>query len=121
MNNGLEYCASLEAAIKLFQKKFTDKTRNEWEDRENFVASPGKYTLLEMDYGGEQSEEQAVTTVAVTPAGVKVEMLPSRLDDPTQELINLIFDKDMFKNALKKYDIGICTFLNVTFDFNTMF
>ena len=38
---------------------------------------------------------------------------PSKLDKETQDLISLIFDKDMFKEALKKFDIGIdelCSF-----------
>ena len=40
---------SLEPAEKEFTKKFTDKTRNKWEDRGQFTPAPGKYTLLEMD------------------------------------------------------------------------
>lgn len=32
---------------------------------------------------------------------------PSKLDDQTQELISLLFDKDMFKNAIKKFDINV--------------
>lgn len=47
---------TLEAAEKEFCKKFRDKTRNSWEERERFVAVKGKYTLLEMDdeEGGEE-------------------------------------------------------------------
>ena len=47
---------SLEAAEKEFCKKFREKTKNSWEERENFTALPGKYTLLEMDdeEGGEE-------------------------------------------------------------------
>ena len=30
--------------------RFSDKTVNQWEDRNNFVKSPGKYDLLSMDY-----------------------------------------------------------------------
>lgn len=35
-----------------------------------------------------------------------VPTLPSKLDKETQELIKLIYDKDMFKDAMKKFDIG---------------
>ena len=38
-----------EAAEKEFKKKFSDKTRNKWEEREAFTPAPGKYTLIEMD------------------------------------------------------------------------
>ena len=40
---------SIEAAEQEFKKKFSDKTKNKWENRENFTPVPGKYTLLEMD------------------------------------------------------------------------
>lgn len=49
-------CGTQEAAEREFCKKFKDKTKNSWEDRENFTAVKGKYTLLEMDdeEGGEE-------------------------------------------------------------------
>ena len=40
---------SIENAEKEFTKKFSDKTKNKWENRHKFVAVPGKYTLIEMD------------------------------------------------------------------------
>ena len=39
----------MEEAAKEFKKKFTDKTKNKWEDRAQFTPVAGKYTLLEMD------------------------------------------------------------------------
>ena len=51
-----------DQAIAEFKKKFKDKTKNKWEDRANFVPSPGKYTLLEMDEE-EEVEEGEVGTV----------------------------------------------------------
>lgn len=44
-----------ENAVKDFEKKFKDKTKNNWSDRMNFVSHPGKYTLIEVD--GEQDAE----------------------------------------------------------------
>ena len=38
-----------------FKKKFQDKTKNKWEQRDNFKAQAGKYTLLEM---GEDEEDE---------------------------------------------------------------
>ncbi|KAM7040859.1 protein mono-ADP-ribosyltransferase PARP3-like [Acridotheres tristis] len=40
---------SLEAAKKEFEKKFREKTKNSWATRENFIAQPGKYTLIEVE------------------------------------------------------------------------
>ena len=42
-NNGLEYCGNdADKAIKSFEKKFKDKTKNDWKNRENFVTHSGK-------------------------------------------------------------------------------
>ena len=45
------------AAIKDFEKKFKDKTKNNWSDRANFTAVKGKYTLLEMA-GDDEGEDE---------------------------------------------------------------
>ena len=47
-------------AIKAFEKKFKDKTKNAWKDRENFKAVKGKYTLIEMD---EEADSQEVNNM----------------------------------------------------------
>ena len=52
---------STDAAAKEFNKKFKDKTRNDWEKRQVFTAHPGKYTLIEM--GDEDEEEEEETMV----------------------------------------------------------
>jgi len=52
---------SADNAIKDFEKKFKDKTKNNWADRDNFVAQKGKYTLIEVD--GDAEAEVKVTTV----------------------------------------------------------
>ena len=39
---------NLEATIKDFEKKFKDKTKNNWKDRADFKPCAGKYTLIEM-------------------------------------------------------------------------
>ena len=40
---------SQDKAAGEFCKKFRDKTKNAWEERDNFTPVPGKYTLIEMD------------------------------------------------------------------------
>ena len=44
-----------------FKKKFQDKTKNKWENKDKFVPAAGKYTLLEM---GDDEEEEEVKPVA---------------------------------------------------------
>lgn len=51
---------SIENAEKEFTKKFTDKTKNKWENRHKFVPVPGKYTLIEMD---DDSEDEKVKKI----------------------------------------------------------
>ena len=54
--------ATADQAIKDFEKKFKDKTRNVWASRADFKPVPGKYTLLEMDEeeGGEEETADKV-------------------------------------------------------------
>lgn len=56
--NKLSPFAKLEIAVKDFEKKFKDKTKNSWSDRSNFVSYAGKYTMIEVD--GEQDAEVKV-------------------------------------------------------------
>lgn len=51
----------LEDARKDFKKKFWEKTKNKWEERNHFVAHPNKYTLIEVQ--GEAESQEAVVKV----------------------------------------------------------
>lgn len=53
--NNLAGPSNVDAAIKNFEKKFKDKTKNNWSDRDNFVSHAGKYTLIEVE--GDQDAE----------------------------------------------------------------
>uniref|UniRef100_A0A674MV82 Poly [ADP-ribose] polymerase n=1 Tax=Takifugu rubripes TaxID=31033 RepID=A0A674MV82_TAKRU len=71
-NNLIECGADLNQAKDIFKKKFFDKTKNEWEHRENFMKVAGKYDIVLMDYS---ADEKA-----------------SMLDVKIQELLELICD-----------------------------
>ncbi|XP_021569919.1 poly [ADP-ribose] polymerase 2 isoform X2 [Carlito syrichta] len=78
--------ANLNKAKEIFQKKFLDKTKNNWEDREKFEKVPGKYDMLQMDYAtNTQGEEK--TKKESLKSSLKTE---SQLDLRVQELIKLI-------------------------------
>lgn len=94
-----------ENAVKDFEKKFKDKTKNNWSDRMNFVSHPGKYTLIQVD--GEQDAEIKVDCVDGKPAQVAKNALPCTLDEVTQSLIKLIFSNDMFKEAMECMNLDI--------------
>jgi len=61
--------ASLETAKKDFEKKFREKTKNSWAARENFVAQPGKHTLIEVQPGAGQEAEVALGVSVVGSQG----------------------------------------------------
>lgn len=56
---------TMEKAVKAFEKKFSDKTKNKWSERENFSAVSGKYTLLEMGDDGNEDDGAPQQPVAV--------------------------------------------------------
>ncbi|NWR48988.1 PARP3 polymerase, partial [Regulus satrapa] len=101
-------CGSLEAAKKAFEKKFWEKTKNRWATRDNFIAQPGKYTLIEVQPGAEQEVEVALRVDAVDGDKVcKQRVLPCTLDKATQELVSLIFSSDMFRDAMQTMKIDV--------------
>lgn len=72
----LSFFPSLEEAKRDFEKKFWDKTKNRWADRDSFVAHSGKYTLIEVqaDDGEEGQEGMAkVSPTQVSHSGPQLE------------------------------------------------
>uniref|UniRef100_A0A665VVS9 Poly [ADP-ribose] polymerase n=1 Tax=Echeneis naucrates TaxID=173247 RepID=A0A665VVS9_ECHNA len=94
-----------ENAIKDFEKKFKDKTKNSWSDRMNFVSHSGKYTLIEVS--GEQDAEVKVDCVDGKAVKLIKNILPCTLDKATERLIELIFSNDMFKEAMECMNLDI--------------
>ncbi|XP_009904592.1 protein mono-ADP-ribosyltransferase PARP3 [Dryobates pubescens] len=100
--------ASLEAAKKDFEKKFQEKTKNKWMARENFIAQPGKYTLIDVQPGAGQEAEVALKVDSVDGTTVcKQRVLPCTLDKATQDLVSLIFSSDMFRDAMQTMNIDV--------------
>ncbi|XP_068014045.1 protein mono-ADP-ribosyltransferase PARP3 isoform X2 [Melanerpes formicivorus] len=100
--------ASLEAAKKDFEKKFQEKTKNRWMARENFIAQPGKYTLIDVQPGAGQEAEVALKVDSVDGTKVcKQRVLPCTLDKATQDLVSLIFSSDMFRDAMQTMNIDV--------------
>lgn len=100
---------SLDAAEKVFKKKFYEKTRNQW-GTTNFKVFPKKYTHIAMSYEEDQHEIETKLAklsgedVAET---VTVKTMESKLDLPTQQFISLIFNDSMFKEEMAKFDLDV--------------
>ncbi|KAM5293244.1 LOW QUALITY PROTEIN: protein mono-ADP-ribosyltransferase PARP3 [Ctenodactylus gundi] len=96
----------LEDAKKDFEKKFQDKTKNSWAERDHFVAHPNKYTLIEVQ--GKAEGQEAIVKVVGDPRRTVVKQVqPCSLDLATQQLITNIFSKDMFKNTMALMSLDV--------------
>ncbi|XP_063613393.1 protein mono-ADP-ribosyltransferase PARP3-like [Penaeus indicus] len=95
----------VEDVIKVFEKKFKDKTKNNWADRDNFEPAPKKYTLLEMDDDSDEEED------AVDSSTPKKELVsndgPCNLHPRTMLMIKLIFSDDMFVNQMADISLDV--------------
>uniref|UniRef100_A0A8C4CXF2 WGR domain-containing protein n=1 Tax=Denticeps clupeoides TaxID=299321 RepID=A0A8C4CXF2_9TELE len=98
--------SAMDQATREFQKKFREKTKNSWEDRKSFVSHSGKYTLIEVD--GDDEAEVKVETVDGPEMKATKNVLPCTLDGSTQKLIELIFSKQMFNDAMEAMNLGGC-------------
>ncbi|KAI9324923.1 poly polymerase catalytic domain-containing protein [Obelidium mucronatum] len=91
-----------QSAISAFEKKFYDKTKNKWANRDNFEKQPGKYFLLERDWGDDDTEEVLAAT-AEAEKGVDSEPVQypeSKLDASVQDLVKLIFNLDLMEKEM---------------------
>jgi len=105
-------CDGLGAAQKEFCKKFKEKTKNDWikikDNRDAFRSVPRQYTLIDIEHGdGEEEEVEEVKPVKISTSTGPKTVKPCSLAKPTQSLIKLIFDNDMFKEQMKKFDIDV--------------
>ncbi|EQC29822.1 hypothetical protein SDRG_12368 [Saprolegnia diclina VS20] len=86
----------LGTATAAFEKKFKDKTKNVWANRASFGPKKGSYEIIELD---------AKATAATTTGSVGSDTAPSSLPLPTQHLLRMIFDTNMFKDALSQMNL----------------
>ncbi|XP_078064230.1 poly [ADP-ribose] polymerase 2-like, partial [Mustelus asterias] len=102
--NSLISCGTdLNKAKDIFEKKFLDKTKNNWSGRTCFVKVAGKYDMLSRDYSGDVPADQEsgkAGEAAKTPA------VESKLDSRVQELIELICNIQAMEEMVveMKYD-----------------
>ncbi|XP_068248872.1 poly [ADP-ribose] polymerase 2-like isoform X2 [Palaemon carinicauda] len=103
--NSLQACGGdLEKAKNIFMKKFSDKTRNDWDSRDSFEKVPGKYDLLAMDYSKEDQTDSAIK--AVDKIKEERKKIESKLEECVRALIEIICDVRVMEEAVveMKYD-----------------
>lgn len=86
------------AAVTLFKKKFLEHTGNEWEDCVNkgtFEKKNDKYFLLDLDYRVDEPEKATISQWTER----------SKLDSRVLDLMNMLFDPNIYRAAMKEFDI----------------
>eukprot|EP00668_Euglena_longa_P029323 GGOE01036669.1.p1 GENE.GGOE01036669.1~~GGOE01036669.1.p1 ORF type:complete len:715 (+),score=259.95 GGOE01036669.1:85-2145(+) len=97
----LEPAPTLDRAKALFGAKFSEKTRNAWNNRHNFEKVPGKYMLMDMDYGEEAEEESPAAPASPT------KVPESKLDARVQSIISMITDTKMMTAAMAELEVDV--------------
>ena len=96
----------IDDAKSHFTKKFSDKTKNIWEERKKFVKVPGKYELVDIQVATEEDEAEDEVDEASAPKKKKV-ILDSELDKKVQELIEMICNKKIMEETLKALNFDV--------------
>ena len=89
----------LNRAKDVFKKKFVDKTKNDWDEKDMFEKYPGKYDLVHKDYDAVKTDE---TDSKAKDTEVKKDIPPSKLDKKTQEILELICNISEMESVLKE-------------------
>ncbi|XP_026832189.1 poly [ADP-ribose] polymerase isoform X2 [Drosophila erecta] len=92
----LEEFDTSESAIRKFKEVYTDKTGNQYEQRDNFVKITGRMYPIEIQYGDDQK--------LVNP---NCHFINSNLEISVQNLMKLIFDVDSMKKTLMEFHIDM--------------
>ena len=83
----------LKPGKSCFEKKFSDKTKNKWEDKDDFVKVPGKYELVDVKVAVDEPDKAPKKK----KQKIDVKVLESQLHKKVQELIELICDKGIME------------------------
>ncbi|KAL3678725.1 hypothetical protein R1sor_021681 [Riccia sorocarpa] len=88
-------------AIDEFRRLFTEKTGNHWEyweNKEELEKQPGKFYLVDIDYG----VDEEAPAKGLVPAGSK-----SQLDPRVISLMKMIFDVETYRAAMMEFEINL--------------
>ena len=80
--------------MEWFEKKFYDKTLNEWQEREKFVHVDRKYLLVDRDFEQPESIPEVTETKSIP------KLPDSNLPTPLQGLIKLIFNLELMEQQM---------------------
>ncbi|KAI3900945.1 hypothetical protein MKW92_018461 [Papaver armeniacum] len=90
---------SRDEAIKEFEQRFYNKTKNDWSSRKNFVCHPKLYTWVEMDYK-ETENESAVPKKLKDSSSIQPR--ESKLESRIANFMSLICNISMMQQQMIK-------------------
>ena len=119
---------NLDGAKAEFARKFHEKTKNRWEERDQFVKKNGKYDLVKMDYSNTDTTDEVDDVVTKPEASsVKDEPAGSKLPSSVQELISLICNIQVMEETVmemeydtKKSPLGKITVEQIRAGYNAL-
>ena len=95
-------------AVSEFKYKFYEKTGNNWEDRSSFTHHPGKYDMVDVDFGddGDDGDSKGGKKGTSETAAAAAAALPApKISEPLQSLMKLIFDERAMATALEEFKV----------------
>ncbi|CAG2173208.1 unnamed protein product, partial [Oppiella nova] len=93
----LEKFKTVSDAIDFFTDNYLEKTGNEWTLRHKFKKQPNLYFPVDIDFGGEQSEQMAKLEVGKR----------SKLPLSVQDFICSIFDVQKMKEQMLEFELDL--------------
>jgi poly [ADP-ribose] polymerase len=119
-NRVYDHGTSESSATAAFEEKFKEMTGQPWEDKDLFEKKPGKYFMVSLDDGNEDEEDHEELK-KISKRARKEDKDESnennsnnmqidknaRLPKRVQDLVSLIFDKEMMKKQLAAMNVDI--------------
>ena len=94
---------SRTVACTLFEGVFLKKTGNAWHARATFVPRAKKYDLVDVLTRATRKRRSSSSS----SSSATVSAVGTQLDTPTFDLVRWILDADMFKHAMKTYNVDV--------------
>jgi len=91
---------SLEEAKTSLEKKFKDKTGNVWKDRSKFKSFPGKYVIIDIDYGDDSDNSGTEKKKKKKSNKSEEDDIPSSLSPAVKDLVEFICDTKSMQTSM---------------------
>lgn len=105
--SNLQPCTSLQDAQSEFRKKFRSKTKNDWDDRDNFRPVEGKYQLVEVQSQAAQVETCILLENKRRHLMQTAEKFPIKAEPEIADLMRFVWDFDRMNRTLREMNLDI--------------